>query len=905
MSVTGMNAATTSITFSDEGWTNAQELADETVTSGTVTITFGNGSTTTKFYSSTTPAAVRIYGGGSVTISSTETITGMTLTFQNGSSYYPGSNDEVASEGTLTMSGNEGTWSGSSKSVTFTRPTGSGHWRLVSVDVTTSSAITVASPTFNPVSGTTFTGTTSTVTISGPSGSYIYYNTNGTATLSDYDTYGPTPQIVTVDKSMTISAIAVISGTASAASSATYTVTSGGGSSESTTYKRINSASDLVAGAKYIIVSEAGNGAMGTIQSTNYRALVTDGVTLSNGTATVTSDEVSVFTLGGSASGYTFYDGTYYLANTGNKNQLNSATDGSANTSKWTISFDGSDANIKNVQNTSKLISYYSTYSEFNCYSSSTSVQIYKEYTAVAGEPEAPALTGDFTFWPEMNETASAKFTITPASGNTVYYTLDGSTPSSSNGTQVTSATEVTINGTTTVKAISYLGSKSSEVVTRTYTEGETVTGIGEFRNLASGTTARLYLPDSYNARVLFVSSREAYVRDNTGAMCIYNLSANPALQYNQHLAGWIIGTFTDYNGLPEFTVANGKTNTYFLAIAEPVTEEDANPVEIMATDFNDYVADWVTVKDLRIGSSSTATADGAELKVYNKFNLSTSQNYQTPYEGALVDITGIAVPYGSQQQLAPIQQNGIDPLTYVLAEDEEFTSPSEDISPVTVRLDRTLYADRWNTLTLPISITNFDGTILEYSSVASAGTASTAEGNVNLTNFELTEVTTTLPGVPYLVKPTTTLVNPVFASTTLSATEAQTVSFALASEGGNARRRTAADGTYSLVGVYNPTDVETGSTIHVLDDNSIAQWTTSSTNHVAATSAYFATPEKTVVQLKIGDEIITGIDEVKIDMGIYDEDAVIYNILGQKMTQPLRDLPQGVYIVNGVKVVK
>ena len=144
----------------------------------------------------------------------------------------------------------------------------------------------------------------------------------------------------------------------------------------------------------------------------------------------------------------------------------------------------------------------------------------------------------------------------------------------------------------------------------------------------------------------------------------------------------------------------------------------------------------------------------------------------------------------GTANQLAPIQENGIDPLTYVLDENQKFASPGEDISPVKVRLNRTLYADRWNTLTLPISITNFDGTMLEYSGVESAGQASTADGIVNLTNFELTEVTTTLPGVPYLVKPSETLVNPVFESTTLSATKAQTVSFALATEGSGARRR-------------------------------------------------------------------------------------------------------------------
>lgn len=892
-------AGTETITFSSQGWTNAQALATETVNGTYVTVTFGDPSsgTTTKYYN--TGAAVRIYGGGSMTVTAKSGyITGIVLNF-NGNDYAP-TEGGYADSGSVN-SGTTGTWSGNATAVTFTRPSGTGHWRVTSIEVTTS-AIHVDAPTFSPESGETFTGS-STVTISGPSGSLIYYKKNGTVSTSDYDSYGSSPQIVTVDQTMTISAIAVLSGTSSDVATASYTVTSGGGGT-GTIFRRINSSSDIEVGARYIIVAESANGAMGGIFSTNYRTVETDGITLDNGTANVEGSNISVFTLGGDSNGYTFYDGTYYLANS-TSSQLNSLTSASDNKAKWTITFSGDEAQIKNVNKSTYMISYYSRYNEFNCYTATNGVYLYKEYIPVTGDPEAPAVTGDFSFWPEMTDAPSAQFTIVPAQYNTVYYTTDGTEPSSTNGTRITSTTNVTISGTTTVKAISYLGDNASEVVTRTYTLGETVTGIGEFKNLASGTTARLYLPDEYNARVLFVKGNEVYVRDNTGSMCIYGLNSNPTMAYNQHLAGWIIGTYVLYNGLPEFTVTSGKSKTWFLAIANPVTEEDVNPVEILASEYASYQADWVTIKDLTVGASSKVTADNTELVIYNKFNLTADHNYQAPYEGAIVDLSGIAVPYDNQWQIAPISQNGVRPLTYVIDSEKDFTSPSSDISPAAVRLNRTLYADRWNTLTLPFAISNFDGTILEYSSVESAGTASAESGRVNLTNFVLNEVTSTEAGKPYLVKPTTTLVNPVFESTTLSAAEAQTVSFAIVTPNNSARRRTAADGTYSLVGVYNPTTVDTGSTISVLDSNSIPQWSSSSNNEVEGTSAYFATPENTVVQLKIGDEIITEIEEVRIDRGIDDENAVIFNILGQRMTRPLRELPQGIYIVNGVKVVK
>ena len=103
---------------------------------------------------------------------------------------------------------------------------------------------------------------------------------------------------------------------------------------------------------------------------------------------------------------------------------------------------------------------------------------------------EEPTLTDEFTFWPVMNDPASAEVTITPASGNTVRYTTNGSTPSRTNGTEITAATTINISGTTTVKAISYIGNQTSAVVSKTYTLGQTVTGISAFKNLASGTTA-------------------------------------------------------------------------------------------------------------------------------------------------------------------------------------------------------------------------------------------------------------------------------------------------------------------------------------------------------------------------------------------------------------------------------
>ena len=85
----------------------------------------------------------------------------------------------------------------------------------------------------------------------------------------------------------------------------------------------------------------------------------------------------------------------------------------------------------------------------------------------------APTLPDNFTFFHETSEEISAHHVmLTPVSYTAAYYTTDGSEPSNSNGTEALLPTNIPIHGTTTVKAVAYVGDMPSEVVSRTYTEG-------------------------------------------------------------------------------------------------------------------------------------------------------------------------------------------------------------------------------------------------------------------------------------------------------------------------------------------------------------------------------------------------------------------------------------------------
>ena len=273
--------------------------------------------------------------------------------------------------------------------------------------------------------------------------------------------------------------------------------------------------------------------------------------------------------------------------------------------------------------------------------------------------PEDPTLTASCSFWPNTTETASKQISITPTTvGSTVRFTTDGTNPSTSHGTIVLSSATLTISETTTVKAIAYIGSSTSSIATATYTLGQTVNSIAAFKALPTGTEARLYLDPENNARVLHASGSEIYVRDNTGAICIYLASnlQNPIPRHDYHVAGWIIGKYQPYKNLPEM-VATSNTSTHYLAFAAPVTETATEPIVISASDFDDYKADWVTISDLRTegsGNNIIATLEGCSFKVYNKYKLNADSKYQDPYDGALVDLTGLAVPYESTREIVP-----------------------------------------------------------------------------------------------------------------------------------------------------------------------------------------------------------------------------------------------------------
>ena len=124
---------TNTIVFKNLGLTNGTQYLDPF--DGTYfTVTFSGGSNDGKYYN--TGTGIRTYGNGKITISAKKgVLTSVTFVWDTSDSraYVPASAD-VVNEGTYNT--DTGVWSGGSSSVVLTRPSGSGHWRLQSVQAT-------------------------------------------------------------------------------------------------------------------------------------------------------------------------------------------------------------------------------------------------------------------------------------------------------------------------------------------------------------------------------------------------------------------------------------------------------------------------------------------------------------------------------------------------------------------------------------------------------------------------------------------------------------------------------------------------------------------------------------------------------------------------------------------------
>ncbi len=336
----------------------------------------------------------------------------------------------------------------------------------------------VDAPTFSRTSGSIFTDATTVVTIFGASGATIYYTIDGsTPGANNHAGYGTTEVNVAVTQSMTIKAVAVKNGVSSEVASATYTVDVP--VVESNDFSLATSNDDLVAGTKLVVAYNQSGYLMSTTKSGTSNGFIetTSGFEFSADKSTVTLEDgcnAMVLTLGGEEGAWTLTDesGKYF---TMAANAVTTTLEDES-TVYYTIdiSSDGGATIKPSGSGVTRMLrmNQLTSNGRFASYAQATGglVQIYVQEGAggvtTVKDPVFSRTSGS-TF-----NTASTNVTITTGtSGATVYYTVNGTTPSATNyaGSGLKTVT-LTVTQSVTVKAIAIKDGVSSNVVTATYT---------------------------------------------------------------------------------------------------------------------------------------------------------------------------------------------------------------------------------------------------------------------------------------------------------------------------------------------------------------------------------------------------------------------------------------------------
>ena len=321
----------------------------------------------------------------------------------------------------------------------------------------------------------------------------------------------------------------------------------------------------------------------------------------------------------------------------------------------------------------------------------------------VVAKPEFSVAGGSYT--------EAQTVTITCATeGATIYYTLDGSDPTA-DSTPYTGA--ISINETTTLKAIAVKDGQSSAVAEATYTI-KTVTSVANLQaaNALDDDTEFIYTGE---AVVVWRDGSQMWLQDpnaKEGGALVYGNVVSSFSSKDKLKSGWTAKKGT-YNSASQFTEFS----------AEKDGNQEASPFERTSIS-TDNVHEYVLLKGVSISSDKKSLTfpgeNGNTLTVYNKFNkLPETINATSTY-----DIDGIIVLFGgSTLEIYPLGYEEHH-AAVVEVKAPEFTYNNEAITGSSVEVNAN---DK-------ITITSEEGTTLIYttdgSNPSESATALLTDGN-------------------------------------------------------------------------------------------------------------------------------------------------------------------------------
>ena len=593
----------------------------------------------TKFYGNNSYAHFYANGVTTITPASGVTITQIVLTASS-SSYngYQSSGTMTWSTGSSSASGAVVTWTGSATAAFTLSHNKQIRWTSIVVTYSKESGgtPTCATPTFSPAAGS-YEGTQN-VTISSTAGSTIYYTTDGSTPTASSSVYS-SPIAVSAD--MTIKAYAVKADYEdSEVATAAYTITEGPDvtldftTNDSWGLPTTNTLDEksYTSGGYTISIAGAGSG-NGFKFSTNYLILGKSGayIILPQFSSPV-EKIVVVGNSGGSGSVvFNIFDGN---------TPVSTAVTG-CTTDK---TFEIEDPAV-NKQYTLKVTSAHNL-----------QLKAIKIYFGEAPEVAKPTISG------EDNFVGSTSVSISHADADAIYYTTNGSTPTTSSALY---SAPFSLTNTATVKAIAVKGGVSSDVAEKTFTKVEALTTMQAIFDAATSTATPTYITFSNAWVVTGVSTngKNVYITDGTKGMILYNGGGNMGLAVGNTLSGTVQRSLKLYNGAAELDGFTTDGLTKGTASVPAVQELDADGIGALS---------GVNTGAL-IKISGACTEESSKLYVAGVQLYNSLFAYTAPTAGNNYNITGVYVQYNSTKEILPRSAEDID----VIVDPDKVATPT------------------------------------------------------------------------------------------------------------------------------------------------------------------------------------------------------------------------------------
>lgn len=414
------------------------------------------------------------------------------------------------------------------------------------------------------------------------------------------------------------------------------------------------------------------------------------------------------------------------------------------------------------------------------------------------------------------------------------------------------------------------------------------VTSLTALKALEPGTKAWLTLGRDNPGLIEYVydaNATEAYVRDNSTAIRFYDFLPDDAgwhTNTNGALIGSVLGEYKVVDGMPEFHHVSASIADSILCL-DNWQDASARPIENLGDLADDtYRADLVEVKEVGItlsGGQYYLTHGSDQLSLSTRFI--PDNDIPDNLKGRSFNITGIlGTTIGGESQLYYTSMLEVVP---ELALDESLSTNSTTIGAyngrnVNVTVSREMVTGTWNTLCLPFEID-------EFSDIVSAAKLAALTGFDATTNtLEFTSVSSLEAGVPYLVFPEEDVDAITIQGTTI-----------------DSQLTPVSQGVWEFIGIYDPTTLYAGDTSVLFLGTGNTLYYPNVTNDLKAFRAYFRTSSDSSANICV-DGISTGITTATLDGN--DGDGRVYNVSGQFVGTKTRDLPKGVYLRNGNKII-